>query len=129
LGFHVGVGKRLLLTGGENAHLFPVVSELRSTIQTDDIGACLCSSFTAALSPFAGLGKTRPSMPASEQSVKDLHNLLPAVALDLRPVIPVSSATFGISWVRPWVIRPRSGPIPCYLIVVLSLRSFHPFFE
>jgi hypothetical protein len=39
-------------------------------------------SLTAALSWFAGLGEADPLVPASEQSVKDIHNLLPAVAFD-----------------------------------------------
>jgi hypothetical protein len=39
-------------------------------------------SLTAALSWLAGLGEADSFVPASEQSVKDIHNLLPAVALD-----------------------------------------------
>lgn len=66
--------KRLRLTGGENAHLFPVVSEFLAAIQAYDVSSRLHSSFTAALSPFAGLGETDALVPASEQSVKDLHN-------------------------------------------------------
>jgi hypothetical protein len=37
-------------------------------------------SLAAALSWLAGLGKADSFVPASEQSVKDLHNLLLAVA-------------------------------------------------
>lgn len=67
------MGKRLRLNGGENAHLLPVVSELGATVQTHNVGPGLRSGLTAALSPFAGLGKANAFMPASEQSVKDLH--------------------------------------------------------
>src|SRR5436305_11409625 len=80
LNFHTCVGKRLLLVGGENTHLFPVVSELGTTVETHHIRSRLCGSLTAALSRLAGLGKADSFVPASEQSVKDIHNLLLAVA-------------------------------------------------
>jgi hypothetical protein len=94
------MGKKLFLIGGENTHLFPVVSELGTTVEAHYIRSRWYSGLTAALSRFAGLGKADSFMPASEQGVKDLHNLLPAVALDLEEVIHLASqATFGTSWV------------------------------
>lgn len=81
LNFHTCVGKRPLLIGGENLHLFPVVSELRTTVETHHVRSRMRGSLTAALSWFAGLGKADPLVPASEQSVKDIHNLLPAAWL------------------------------------------------
>jgi hypothetical protein len=76
------MGKRPLLIGGENLHLFPVVSELGTTVETHHVCSRVRGSLTAALSWLAGLGKADSFVPASEQSVKDIHNLLPAVALD-----------------------------------------------
>jgi hypothetical protein len=78
LNFNTRVGKRLLLTGGENTHLFPVVSELGTTVKTHHVRSRMRGSLTAALSWLAGLGKADSFVPASEQSVKDFHNLLPA---------------------------------------------------
>jgi hypothetical protein len=72
------MGKRPLLIGGENLHLFPVVSELGTTVETHHVRSRLHGSLTAALSWLAGLGKADVFVPASEQSVKDIHNLLPA---------------------------------------------------
>jgi len=72
------MGKRPLLIGGENLHLFPVVSELGTTVETHHVRSRLHGSLTAALSWLAGLGKADSFVPASEQSVKDIHNLLPA---------------------------------------------------
>ena len=76
------MGKRPLLNGGENLHLFPVVSKLGTTVETHHVRSRKRGSLTAALSRLAGLGKADSFVPASEQSVKDIHNLLPAVALD-----------------------------------------------
>jgi len=80
LNFYTCMGKRLLLIGGENTHLLPVVSELGTTVETNHVGSRMRGSLAAALSWLAGLGKTDSFVPASEQSVKDLHNLLLAVA-------------------------------------------------
>ena len=80
LNFHTRMGKRLFLIGGENTHLFPVVSELGTTVETNHVGSRLRGSLAAALSWLAGLGKANSFVPASEQSVKDLHKLLLAVA-------------------------------------------------
>ena len=80
LNFYTCMGKRLLLNGGENTHLFPVVSELGTTVKANHVSARLHGSLAAALSWFAGLGKADSFVPASEQSVKKLHNLLLAVA-------------------------------------------------
>ena len=74
------MGKRLFLIGGENTHLFPVVSELGTTVETNHVGSRLRGSLATALSWLAGLGKANSFVPASEQSVKDLHKLLLAVA-------------------------------------------------
>jgi hypothetical protein len=74
------MGKRLFLNGGENAHLFPVVSKLGTTVETHHICSSERGGLAAALSWLAGLGKADSFMPASEQSVKNLHKLLPAVA-------------------------------------------------
>ena len=76
------MGKRPLLIGGENTHLLPVVSELGTTVETHHVRSRMHGSLTAALSWLAGLGKADTFVPASEQSVKNTHNLLPAVALD-----------------------------------------------
>src|ERR1700684_1305628 len=57
LSFKACMVKFRLLIGGENAHCFPVVSKLRTTIEADYIRPCLRSSLTAALSWLAGLGK------------------------------------------------------------------------
>jgi hypothetical protein len=99
--FHTCTGKRPRLTRGENAHLFPVVSELGTAIKAHHIRSRLRCSITTALSPFAGLGETDAFVPAPEQSVKNRHNLLPPVALDFEALR--SSATFGSYW----------GPISC----------------
>jgi hypothetical protein len=80
LNFHTCMSKRLFLNGGENAHLFPVVSKLGTTVETHHIRSGERGSLAAALSWLAGLGKADSFMPAPEQSVKDLHKLLPAVA-------------------------------------------------
>src|SRR4051812_7838696 len=80
LNFHTCMSKRLFLNGGENTHLFPVVSKLGTTVETNHIRSCERGSLAAALSWLAGLGKADSFVPASEQSVKDLHNLLLAVA-------------------------------------------------
>jgi hypothetical protein len=74
------MGKRLLLIGGENTHFLPVVSELGTTVETYHVCSRLRGGLAAALSWLAGLGKADSFVPASEQSVKDLHNLLLAVA-------------------------------------------------
>jgi hypothetical protein len=74
------MGKRLLLNGGENTHLFPVISELGTTVETNHVRSRLRGGLAAALSWLAGLGKADSFVPASEQSVKKLHNLLLAVA-------------------------------------------------
>jgi len=63
------MGKRSFLIGGENAHIFPVVSELSTTVQADDISAGCRGGITAAMSRLAGLGKANLFVPASEQSV------------------------------------------------------------
>lgn len=84
LNFHTCMGKRPRLTGGENAHLLPVVSELGTAIKAHHISSRLRCSFTPALSPFAGLGEANAFVPASEQSVKNLHNLLPWLLLILK---------------------------------------------
>jgi hypothetical protein len=80
LNFYTCMGKRLLLNGGENTHLFPVVSELGTTVEANHVSSRLHGGRAAALSRLAGLGKADSFVPASEQSVKDLHNLLLAVA-------------------------------------------------
>ena len=96
LDFHSCVGKRLLLSGGENTHLFPVISELGTTVETDHVRSRMRGRLTAALSWLAGLGEADPFVPASEQSVKDIHNLLPAVAFDfLEQPSTVPLATFA----------------------------------
>jgi hypothetical protein len=74
------MGKRLFLNGGENTHLFPVISKLGTTVETNHIRSGERGGLAAALSWLAGLGKADSLVPASEQSVKDLHNLLLAVA-------------------------------------------------
>jgi hypothetical protein len=74
------MGKRLFLNGGENMHLFPVVSKLGTTVETNHIRSGERGGLAAALSWLAGLGKADSLVPASEQSVKDLHNFLLAVA-------------------------------------------------
>src|SRR5678815_2439504 len=84
LNFHTCMGKRLFLNGGENAHLFPVVSKLGTTVETHHISSGERGGLAAALSWLAGLGKADSFVPASEQSVKDLHNLLLAVASSYR---------------------------------------------
>ena len=78
-GFSLNTGVRHAsrLTGGENAHFFPVIGELSAAIQADYIGSRVRRRFTATLSPFAGLGKADAFVPATEQSVKNLHHLLP----------------------------------------------------
>jgi hypothetical protein len=81
LNFHTRTGKRRFLIGGENAHIFPVISELGTTVETHYIRSCLRSGLAAALSWLAGLRKADVLVPASKQSVKDIHNLLPAVAI------------------------------------------------
>ena len=104
LNFHSCVGKRLLLIGGENLHPFPVVSELGTTVETHHVRSRMRGGLTAALSWLAGLGKADSFVPASEQSVKDIHNLLPAVALDF----------LGAAFNR--FIKQRSVlPWPCFL--------------
>jgi hypothetical protein len=59
-------------------------------------------SLTAALSWFAGLGKADPLVPASEQSVKNIHNLLPAaLALAEQPQntwVGQTVYTLGLKW-------------------------------
>jgi hypothetical protein len=80
LNFHTCMGKRLFLNGGENTHLFPVVSKLGTTVETNHIRSGKRGGLAAALSWLAGLGKADSFMPASEQSVKNLHKLLPTVA-------------------------------------------------
>ena len=66
----------------------------------------------AALSWLAGLGKADSFVPASEQSVKDIHNLLPAVAFDfleLSLTAPLTAplATFGTTLgLRQQAARP-----------------------
>jgi len=80
LNFHTCMGKRLFLNGGENTHFFPVVSKLGTTIETHHIRSGERGGLAAALSWLAGLGKADSFMPASEQSVKNLHKPLPAVA-------------------------------------------------
>ena len=80
LNFYTCMGKRLFLIGGENTHLFPVVSKFGTTVETHHIRSGERGSLAAALSWLAGLGKADSFVPASEQSVKDLHNLLLAVA-------------------------------------------------
>jgi len=77
-------GQRPRLTGGENAHLLPVICKLGTAIKAHYISSRLRCSFTTALSPFAGLGETDAFVPASEQSVKNLHNLLPWLLLILK---------------------------------------------
>jgi hypothetical protein len=74
------MGKRLFLLGGENTHFLPVVSKLCTTVETNHVRSRLVGGLAAALSWLAGLGKADSFVPASEQSVKDLHNLLLAVA-------------------------------------------------
>jgi len=69
LNFYTCAGKRLFLIGGENTHLFPVVSELGTTVETNHIRSCMGGGLAAALSGLAGLGKADSFMPASEQSV------------------------------------------------------------
>ena len=110
LSFHTRAGKRLRLFGGENPHLLPVVSELGTTVEAYYIRSCLRSGLAAALSRFAGQGEADSFMPASEQSVYDVHNLLPAVASRfLRKVFnPASSATFGTYWACFWVRSRRA---------------------
>src|SRR5262245_50245862 len=128
LNFHTCVGKRLRLNGGENAHLFPVVSEFRAAIKAHYISPRLHRGFTAALSPFAGLGETDAFVPASEQSVKNSHNLLPAVALFLEHG---STATHKQLSAHPGHIPARARHtryLGYYLIVLVTPASFHPFF-
>jgi hypothetical protein len=113
LNFNTCTGKRPRLTGGENVHLFPVVSELGTAIKAHYISSRLRCSFTAALSPFAGLGETDAFVPASEQSVKNRHKLLPPVAVDLssaliRNLRHIPGALFLVT-------EPR-GPAPSYLL-------------
>jgi hypothetical protein len=101
LNFQTRVGKRPLLIGGENTHLFPVVSELRTTVETHHVRSCMRGSLTAALSWLAGLGKADPLVPASEQSVKDIHNLLPAawrLLSSLRYLGRSTLYTLGLIW-------------------------------
>ena len=74
------MSKRLFLNGGENAHLFPVVSKLGTTVETDHIRSGEHRGLAAALSWLAGLGKADSFVPASEQSIKDLHNFLLAAS-------------------------------------------------
>jgi hypothetical protein len=108
------MGKRLLLNGGENAHLFPVVSELRTTVETNHIGSRKRGGLTAALSWLAGLGKADSFVPASEQSVKDLHNLLPAVAFDFlkRPSNRfISNLRHYLGWFK---VRAVEAQYLCY---------------
>ncbi len=100
LNFHTRTGKRLLLIGGENTHSFPVVSKLGTTVETNHIRSRMRGSLAAALSWLAGLGKADSFMPASEQSVKDLHKLLPAVASNYRSYSLISGSS-GPSGQRP----------------------------
>jgi hypothetical protein len=111
LNFHTCTGKRPRLTGGENAHVFPVVSELGTAIKAHYIRSRLRCSFTTALSPFAGLGKTDAFVPASEQSVKDLHKSPPGGCFQLQP------ATFG-TYLGPQFLRHpnHKGSAPSYLL-------------
>ena len=112
LNFHTCAGKRRALFGGENTHIFPVVSELGTTVETYHVRSRLRGSRTAALSWFAGLGKADSFVPASEQSVKDIHNLLPAVAFDfLKRTLTASPSNFRI----PWVWLRQAGARPDYL--------------
>ena len=108
LNFYTCMGKRLLLIGGENTHLFPVVSELGTTVETHHVRSRMRGSLTAALSRLAGLGKADSFVPASEQSVKDIHNLLPAVAFDfLERSLTAPLATFGTTLgLRQQAARP-----------------------
>jgi hypothetical protein len=92
------MGKRLFLNGGENTHLFPVVSKLCTTVETHHICSGERGGLAAALSWLAGLGKADSFMPASEQSVKDLHNLLLAVASSYRST--------ALPWVLLRIVRP-----------------------
>ena len=103
------MSKRLHLTGGENAHLFPVVWELGATIKADHVRSRLHRGFTAALSPFAGLGEANAFVPASEQSVKDLHNLLPEVAFDFEGLALISNLRHILG--SPVDYR-TAGPVP-----------------
>src|SRR5579864_7482887 len=101
------MGKRLFLNGGENTHLFPVVSKLGTTVETNHIRSGKRGGLAAALSWLAGLGKADSFMPASEQSVKNLHKLLPAVASSYRSYSLISalpgssSGSSGPSGQRP----------------------------
>jgi hypothetical protein len=80
LNFYTRTGKRLFLIGGENTHFFPVISELGTTVEANHVRARMRGGLAAALSWLAGQGKADSFVPAPEQSVKDLHNLLLAVA-------------------------------------------------
>jgi hypothetical protein len=102
------MGKRLFLNGGENTHLFPVVSKLGTTVETHHIRSSERGGLAAALSWLAGLGKADSFVPASEQSVKDLHNLLLAVASSNC----LNSLNFYLG--RSKIIRPI-GAIPSLL--------------
>lgn len=112
------MGKRLHLTGGENAHLLPVVSELGTAIKAHHISSRLRCSFTTALSPFAGLGETDAFVPASEQSVKNLHNLLPWLLLILKNQQPSEQPGPFSS------IAKLQGSTPSYLLD----SACNPFF-
>ena len=69
LNFYTCTGKRLFLIGGENTHLFPVISELGTAVETNHIRPGLRGGLAAALSWFAGQRKADAFVPASEQSV------------------------------------------------------------
>ena len=81
-------------TGGENAHFLPVVWKFRATIQADHIRSCVRRRLAATLSPLAGLGKADAFVPATKQSVKDLHRLLPRLP-SILGADSALSATFG----------------------------------
>jgi len=70
----------------------------------------MCGGLAAALSWLAGQGKADSFVPASEQSVKDLHNLLLAVA---------SSTCFNSLTLQNYLGR-RSGHLPNTFVTVSS---------
>jgi len=63
---HASLSISLGLTRLPRAHLLPVISELFSAIQANNVGAGLGSCGGAALSPFGGEGEAHAFVPAPE---------------------------------------------------------------